>query len=74
MTLKIGLNPKEAPEGYRAVTKASLHKDRGNLCRQCDWRPTCQCADTDFEAYGHRCMGYAREDGESVAFKHNDSI
>ncbi len=73
------LNPAEAPAGYRAELKpASDH--RGNICRQCDWRPTCQRPNTDFLAYGHRCMSYAvvavrdgltyqRQDGCSVIFK-----
>jgi hypothetical protein len=73
-------NPNEAPEGYYAVPKKSLDHDSGNLCRQCDWRTTCNDPHTDLLAYGHRCMGHAiialrdgktyqREDKCSVVFK-----
>ncbi len=73
------LDPTEAPAGYFAVLKASLAHNKGNLCRQCDWRPECQKPETDFLKHGHRCMSYAiitaggrevqRRDGQSVAFK-----
>jgi hypothetical protein len=75
------LNPAEAPEGYLAVLKSTVSTKRlGNICRACDWRPTCQQADTDFSMARHRCMSYPvvlakdgstvhREDGCSVVFK-----
>lgn len=75
------LDPKEAPEGYVAVLKDIAKPDDGsNICRACDWRSTCQKADTDFQCHNHRCMSYpitsfltgstiAREDECSVVFK-----
>lgn len=73
-------DPTEAPAGYYAVPKAGVSPDGSNICRQCDWRPTCQDPATDFLAPGHRCMGYAivavrdgktyqRNDQCSVVFK-----
>lgn len=70
----------EAPAGFRAMPKASLRKDQGNLCRQCDWRPECNSPSTDLLAFGHRCMSnavvanrdgktYRRNDRCSVVFK-----
>lgn len=78
------LNTNEAPEGYVAVLKASVPAQQiGNICRACDWRPTCQAPDTDFTAPGHRCMSYGvvtadgklveRQDGCSVVFKRRQS-
>jgi len=71
----------EAPEGYVAVLK-SVHKPAGgaNICKACDWRSTCQKADTDFENPNHRCMDFPvisrltgktieRADGCNVLFK-----
>jgi hypothetical protein len=75
------LNPLEAPEGYVAVLKSIAKPDDGsNICRACDWRPTCQQPDTDFTNHNHRCMDYTvihrltgqrirRDDGCSVVFK-----
>ena len=75
------LNPQEAPQGYFAVLKSSVKSDAlGNICRACDWRPTCQKQDTDFTSHNHRCMDYGvihrvtgqevrRIDGCSVVFK-----
>ena len=75
------VNPNEAPQGYYAVLKPTSEAAGGNICRHCDWRKTCQdSANTDFLAYGHRCMSYTirafkdgklyqREDGCSVLFK-----
>ena len=73
-------NPDEAPTGFYAFPKAELPQAQGNLCRQCDWRKTCQDPETDFLAPGHRCSDYAviadrdgktyqREDQTSVVFK-----
>jgi len=73
-------DPCEAPAGYYAVPKVGLPKELGNLCRQCDWRSTCQDPATDLLAPGHRCMSdavvatrdgktYQRRDGCSVVFK-----
>lgn len=73
-------DPTEAPAGFYAVPKSTLRHDGSNLCRQCDWRPTCQDPRTDFLAHGHRCMStaivgtrdgqtYRRNDRCSVAFK-----
>jgi len=71
-------NPDEAPKGFYAVLKSSIKGD-ANLCRSCDWRKTCQDSEnTDFVAYGHRCMApavlsrgewFKRDDGCSVVFK-----
>lgn len=74
------LNPNEAPAGFYAVLKSEVATPSlGNICRACDWRPTCQQPDTDFTAAGHRCMSYSvvtsecklveRQDGCSVVFK-----
>jgi len=75
------INPQEAPLGYFAVLKSSVKTDAlGNICRACDWRPTCQKQETDFTLHNHRCMDYAvvhteagrevrRIDGCSVVFK-----
>lgn len=74
------LNPNEAPAGYFAVLKSEVPTQRqGNICKACDWRPTCQDPDTDFTAPGHRCMSYGvitpdgkvveRQDGCGVVFK-----
>jgi len=73
-------NQQEAPIGFFAVPKSTLRQDQGNLCRQCDWRASCQDPATDLLAYGHRCFDYAviafkdgkryqRQDGCSVVFK-----
>lgn len=72
-------DPTEAPEGYYAVLK-SPRPGGDNICRSCDWRPTCQDPTTDFTKPGHRCFAYAitssrtgevlqRKDGCSVVFK-----
>ena len=71
------IDPTEAPAGYYAVPKST--PDGSNICRGCDWRPTCQREDTDFTAPGHRCMEFAietpdgrtiqRRDGCSVMFR-----
>jgi hypothetical protein len=74
------LDPTEAPAGYYAVLKPSWSPELGNICRACDWRPTCQEPSTDFTISNHRCMDYAvisringrelrRNDGCSVVFK-----
>lgn len=75
----------EAPEGYYAVPKASFNRRDGNICRECDWRATCNDPTTDLLAPGHRCMSYAivaerdgqnyqRLDGCSVVFKRHPTI
>lgn len=74
------MNSLEAPEGYRAVLKSSIHTNGKNLCSFCDWRKECQKPETDFTIHNHRCMDYAvthtetgaevkRNDGCSVLFK-----
>jgi hypothetical protein len=75
------LDQTEAPEGYYAVLKSGLKTEViGNICRACDWRPTCQKPETDFHVSRHRCMHYTvisrttgqelkRRDGCSVVFK-----
>ncbi len=66
-------DPAEAPVGFFAVPKSTLLQGRGNLCRQCDWRPACQDPVTDMLAYGHRCMStavVARRDGK--VYRRND--
>jgi len=75
------LDPSEAPAGYFAVLKAQVATPKlGNICRACDWRSTCQKADTDFTIHNHRCMSYgvvsakdgrhvSRNDGCGVVFK-----
>lgn len=75
------LDVNEAPEGYYAELKSpDGRRDTKNICRRCDWRPTCQHPDTDFLNHNHRCMSYpvvsrltgetiARKDGCSVVFK-----
>lgn len=66
------LNPNEAPAGYVASLKPAYRHEAGNICRQCDWRKTCQDPATDFNAPGHRCMSYSRQDGVGVIFiRHN---
>ena len=65
----IAHDPTEAPAGYRAVPKADMPHDQGNLCQFCDWRPTCQDPATDFTAPGHLCMAYQRRDGVGSVFK-----
>ena len=83
--ITIKCNPDEAPAGYYAVLKPAMninHHDKtkqGNICKQCDWRKTCQDSEhTDFLAYGHRCMAvgvisngktYCRTDKCDVIFK-----
>lgn len=63
----------EAPAGFYAVPKATLPKDRGNLCRQCDWRSTCQDPATDLLAPGHRCMSHAiRAIRDGKTYRRND--
>jgi hypothetical protein len=74
-------NPEEAPVGFFAVSKSIAgHPDGRNICKSCDWRKTCQHPETDFLAYGHRCMShpvvalrdgktYQRDDKCSVVFK-----
>lgn len=65
------VNPSEAPAGFYAVLKSSVATEKlGNICRACDWRPTCQKPDTDFTLHNHRCMSYAvisAKDGRVVA-------
>lgn len=74
------LDPKEAPQGYIAVLKSDLRSKEANLCRQCDWRKTCQDPATDLTLHNHRCVDYTtirridgseimRHDGCSVVFK-----
>lgn len=59
-----------APDGYTAVPKSDAKpRDGSNICRACDWRPTCQMSDTDFSRAENRCMSWAREDGVGVVFK-----
>lgn len=76
----MNLNPNEAPDGYYAVLKPAWTPNSGNLCSQCDWRPTCNDPKTDFTAPGNRCMAstvvvlrtgkeFKRQDGCSVLFK-----
>ena len=66
------LNPNEAPSGYVASVKPAYRHETGNICRQCDWRKNCQDPATDFNAPGHRCMSYSRQDGVGVIFiRHN---
>lgn len=76
------VDPTEAPAGFYAVSKNSVAGDGlGNICRSCDWRPECNSPQSDFTAYGHRCMEspvvtpdgreIARQDGCSVVFKLN---
>lgn len=70
LTESMRCNANEAPAGYRAVPKAThAPRDGVNICRACDWRKTCQDPDTDFNAHGHRCMSYSRNDGQAVLFK-----
>lgn len=78
---KSQLDKTEAPEGYEAKLKSDyLGRTINNLCRECDWRPTCQRPDTDFSKHNHRCMSFPvvslltgetieRKDGCSVVFK-----
>lgn len=75
------LDPSEAPVGYFAVLKAGVATAKlGNICRACDWRPTCQDPGTDLTLHNHRCMSYevvsakdgrvlSRKDGCGVVFK-----
>lgn len=65
-------NPDEAPAGYYATPKAGFDWRQGNLCRHCDWRPTCQKPDTDFLAYGHRCMSNAIVTADGKTHQRND--
>lgn len=55
----------EAPEGYRAVRKSETNGSiQGyNICRDCDYRPTCQTMSKNI------CADYARKDDVSVVFK-----
>jgi hypothetical protein len=73
-------DPNEAPNGYYAVPKdIAKPNDGGNICRSCDWRPSCQDPNTNFNINQHRCMSYPvvtndgktieRNDGCSVVFK-----
>jgi len=58
-------DPKEAPEGYAPVTKASLKDGEGNcdnFCNHCDWRRDCSKAICS-------CAAHDRKDGMSVVFK-----
>lgn len=77
------LDPNEAPDGYAAALK-SPRPGGDNICRSCDWRPTCQDPTTDFSKPGHRCMDYPiisiktgqvvqRQDGCSVVFKKKET-
>lgn len=52
----------EAPAGYYAYPKSACSHERGNLCRQCDWREDCTASVMS-------CMSYGRKDGVSVVFK-----
>jgi hypothetical protein len=76
-------DPTEAPEGFYAMSLLSCRKDRGNLCRQCDWRKQCNDPATDLLAYGHRCKSvgvvatrdgkhYRRNDRCAVVFKRKE--
>lgn len=35
------LDPKAAPEGFVAVLKSAVTNQDENICRQCDWHPSC---------------------------------
>ena len=74
------VDPNEAPKGFFAVKKPKYDPALGNICRQCEWRKTCQDPNTNPIAYGHRCASdailvfktmeyHCRDDGESVLFK-----
>lgn len=74
---KLQMDPSEAPAGFYATGWKS---DKGNICRQCDWRPQCNDPKTDLLAPGHRCKAvgvtafrdgktYYRKDGCNVIFK-----
>lgn len=84
MNIQPTCNPDEAPAGFYAVPKPAMlinchdNVKQGNICKQCDWRKECQKPDTDFVAYGHRCMSvpvihngveHSRVDGCGVIFK-----
>jgi hypothetical protein len=74
-------DPDDAPDGYYAVPKGPRWEgDSENICRQCDWRPTCQDPKTDTLTPRLNCRGYAvrafkdgkiyrRADGCGVVFK-----
>ena len=67
---EFGVDVSEAPPGYYPVLKESLDHGSGNLCCQCDWRPSCQeWQDAYSRESRYRCMPWARHDGMSVAFK-----
>lgn len=68
---------REAPEGFYAVPKPASTPNSGNLCRQCDWRSTCQKPDTDFSLHNHRCMSTGvilRSAGQVVERKDKCSV
>lgn len=58
----------EAPEGYKAVPKSATNGSiQGyNICRDCDYRPTCQTISVN------NCADYARKDNVSVVFKRKE--
>lgn len=74
------LDTRDAPAGYFAELKADAKpSDGGNICRACDWRPSCHSGPINEMPRGQNCRGheltgldgrlYARADGCSVVFK-----
>lgn len=69
-------DPDEAPSGFYAMPKpayTAVGPRAGNICFQCEWRPTCQDSKTDLLAYGHRCMSYAvQAERDGKIYRRND--
>lgn len=72
---KCTVDPTEAPEGFYAVPKKDLPHDRGNLCRQCDYRPQCGAMSGSRGNCSSEVVMkedgsiFFRKDGVSVVFK-----
>ena len=74
----VPFDPTNAPPGFRAVPKADIPHDQGNLCQFCDWRPECQRNSDEDNRLNERyhCTGYevVNRDGQTIGRPDKTSV